>query len=71
MPNKIKTVVFEETEIFFNDNVGILLTSKIEIKTVKYGVNVRKLKPRFKSASSNIKGININMPPAGDGTPSK
>ena len=39
IPNKIKTVDFGEIEIFFNDKVGTLLTSKMAIKIVKYGVS--------------------------------
>ena len=71
IPNKIKTVVFGEIDIFFNDKVGNLLTNKIAMKTVKNGVKFLKLKSKFKSESSKIKGIKINNPPAGEGTPSK
>ena len=35
IPNKIKTVVLGEIDIFFNDKVGILLTNKKATKTVK------------------------------------
>ena len=35
IPNNKKTVAFEEIEIFFKDKVGILLTSKNAINTVK------------------------------------
>ena len=58
-------------DIFFRDKVGILLTSRIAINTVKYGVNFLISNPIFRSVNSYIKGININKPPAGDGTPSK
>ena len=70
MPNNKKTVPFGEMDIFFKDKVGILLTNKMAIKIVKYGVKFLVLKFIFKSASSKIKGIKINIPPAGEGTPS-
>ena len=38
MPNNKKTVALGEIDIFFNESVGILLTNKNAIKTVRYGV---------------------------------
>ena len=38
---------------------------------VKYGVKFLMLIPMLISDNSNIKGIKINNPPAGAGTPSK
>ena len=35
IPSNINTVVFGETDIFFNDRVGILLTNK---KAIKIGI---------------------------------
>ena len=62
IPNKIKTVDFGEIEIFFNDKVGTLLTSKMAIKIVKYGVSSFILKFIFNSESSKIRGSKINIP---------
>ena len=58
-------------EIFLNDRVGILLTKRKAIKTVKYGVRFLISNFNLKSDNSYINGINISNPPAGDGTPSK
>ncbi len=71
MPNKIKTVAFGEIDIFFKDKVGILLTNKMAIKTVKQGVKFFILKPKLRFDSSKNKGIKMRIPPAGAGTPSK
>ena len=38
MPNNKKTVVLGDIDIFLSAKVGILLTNKIAINTVKYGV---------------------------------
>ncbi len=67
----MKTVVFGEIDIFFNDKVGILLTNKKAIKTVKYGTINLISKLILRSESSKKRGVNINKPPAGDGIPSK
>ena len=70
-PNSKKTVALGDIVIFFNAKVGILLTNKIAIRTVRYGVSCLISIPRFKFVSSYIKGIKTNSPPAGDGIPSK
>ena len=39
MPNNKKTVALGDIDIFFSAKVGILLTNKIAINIVRYGVN--------------------------------
>ena len=69
--NKINIVDLGATDIFFKDKVGTLLTNNNAIKIVKYGDTIAKLIFKLISVSSNAKGMSINNPPAGDGTPSK
>ena len=57
--------------IFLNEKVGTLLISKIDTKTIKYGVISLKLIKFEKFDSSNIRGKRIKHPPAGDGIPWK
>ena len=69
--NSRKIVAFEEMDIFFKDGVGILLTKSKAIKTVRKGVKLLISIFKLRALNSKINGVNINNPPAGDGTPSK
>ena len=69
--NNRKIVAFDEMDIFFKDGVGILLTKSKAIKTVRKGVKLLTSIFKLRSLNSKINGVNINNPPAGDGTPSK
>jgi len=52
IPNNRKTVALGEIDIFLRDKVGILLTKRIAIKTVKYGVNFLTSIPKLKFVNS-------------------
>ena len=69
--NNRKIVAFDEMDILFKDGVGILLTKSKAIRTVRKGVKLLASILKLKSLNSKINGVNINNPPAGDGTPSK
>ena len=61
--------MFLRIVIFLNEKVGTLLISKIDTKTIKYGVIDLKSNSLEKFDNSNIKGKRIKHPPAGDGMP--
>ena len=69
--NNRKIVAFDEMDIFFKDGVGILLTKSKAIKIVRKGVKLLISIFKLRALNSKINGVNINNPPAGDGTPSK
>ena len=62
-------VIFLLIAIFLNEKVGTLLISRIDTKTIKYGVITFKFIRFEKFDNSNIKGNRIKHPPAGDGIP--
>ena len=71
IPNKIKTVNLGVIEIFFNEKVGTLLIKKKATNIVIQGDRFFILMDVSKFDRSNINGIKISIPPAGDGIPSK
>ena len=52
-------MAFGEIDIFFNAKVGILLTSKKAINTVRYGVNSFISKPKFKFVNHKLKALKL------------
>ena len=70
-PSKRKIVAFDEMDILFKDGVGILLTKSKAMKTVRKGVKLLTSIFKLRALNSKINGVNINSPPAGEGTPSK